>query len=286
MTAQIIDGKKVSSEILQRIAREVEELKSKYNKVPGLAVVLVGEDPASMIYVRNKNKQCRKIGFTSFEHTLPASTEENQLLELINQLNQNDAVNGILVQLPLPKQIDSQRVLETIDPKKDVDGFHPINMGRLARGGDGLFPCTPLGVIELFDYYKIDIEGKHAVVLGRSNIVGKPLALLLLRRNATVTLCHSRTKNLPEHARSADLLIAAIGKAGFVVPEMVRPGAVVIDVGINRVNGKLKGDVDFDSVAEKASYITPVPGGVGLMTIAMLMSNSLKAFKHQMQLEN
>lgn len=286
MAAQIIDGKKVSSEILQRIAREVGELKSKYNKIPGLAVVLVGEDPASTIYVRNKNKQCREIGFMSFEHTLPASTEENQLLELIDQLNQNDAVNGILVQLPLPKQIDCQRVLETIDPKKDVDGFHPINMGRLVRGGDGLFPCTPLGVIELFDYYKIDIEGKHAVVLGRSNIVGKPLALLLLRRNATVTLCHSRTRNLPEHARSADLLIAAIGKAGFVIPEMVRPGAVVIDVGINRVNGKLKGDVDFDSVAEKASYITPVPGGVGPMTIAMLMSNSLKAFKHQMQLEN
>ncbi|MFQ5716589.1 MAG: bifunctional methylenetetrahydrofolate dehydrogenase/methenyltetrahydrofolate cyclohydrolase FolD [Nitrospinales bacterium] len=283
MTAQIIDGKKVSAEILKRIARDAAESKSECQKVPGLAVILVGSDPASMVYVRNKNRQCREMGFALFEKTLPASATENQLLELIDDLNRNESVNGILVQLPLPRHITSRRVLEAVDPAKDVDGFHPINAGRLARGGDGLFPCTPLGIVELLDYYKIDIQGKHAVILGRSNIVGKPLAFLLLRRNATVTLCHSYTKNLPELAQSADLLVAAVGKAGFVTAEMVQPGAVVIDVGIHRrTDGKLTGDVDFGPVAEKAAYVTPVPGGVGPMTIAMLMNNTLKAFMEKM----
>jgi len=281
VTARIIDGKKVASEVLAQTAQRAADLKSQYARTPGLAVVLVGDDPASAVYVRNKNKRCREIGFTSFEHRLPSSTRENQLLNLIRDLNRDEAVNGILVQLPLPKPIDAQRVLEAIDPEKDVDGFHPLNLGRLARGGSGLFPCTPVGVIELLDYYKIDIDGKNAVVLGRSNIVGKPLAFLLLRRNATVTLCHSHTRDLPQLARSADLLFAAIGKPGFVTADMVRPEAVVIDVGISRVDGKLKGDVDFDPVAQKAAWITPVPGGVGPMTIAMLMNNTLMAFENQ-----
>ncbi|MFQ5673924.1 MAG: bifunctional methylenetetrahydrofolate dehydrogenase/methenyltetrahydrofolate cyclohydrolase FolD [Nitrospinales bacterium] len=286
MAARIIDGKKVASEILARTAQRAADLKSQYAGTPGLAVVLVGDDPASAVYVRNKNKRCREIGFTSFEHRLPGSTRETQLLNLIRDLNRDKAVNGILVQLPLPESIDAQRILEAIDPEKDVDGFHPLNAGRLVRGDNGLFPCTPVGVIELLDYYKIDIEGKNAVVLGRSNIVGKPLAFLLLRRNATVTLCHSRTRDLPRMARTADLLIAAIGKPGFVTADMVRPGAVVVDVGINRVDGKLKGDVDFDPVAQQAAWITPVPGGVGPMTIAMLMNNTLTAFENQNRQES
>ena len=274
-----IDGKEVSAQIKEQVAAEVETLKQKTGKVPGLAVVLVGEDPASAVYVRNKNKTCDKVGFQSFSHTLPADTDENKLLELIAELNANTAVNGILVQLPLPKHINEQKVLEAIDPAKDVDGFHPVNVGYLTSGADALAPCTPAGIIEMLDYYKIDIEGKHAVILGRSNIVGKPMASLLLKRNATVTICHSRTRDLPAMAASADILVAAIGKARFVTADMVGEGAVVIDVGINRVDGKLVGDVDFDAVAEKASFLTPVPGGVGPMTIAMLMKNTLKAFK-------
>lgn len=286
MAAHIIDGKAVAAIFLERVTQRGANLKSRFAKTPGLAVVLVGDDPASSVYVRNKNKRCREVGFQSFEHHLPKYTTETQLLQVIEELNRNEEVNGILVQLPLPEQINAQRVLEAVDPEKDVDGFHPINAGHLARGSGSLFPCTPVGVIELLDHYKIPIEGKNAVILGRSNVVGKPLAFLLLKRNATVTLCHSRTRNLPEMARSADLLIAAIGKPGFVTEEMVQPGAVVIDVGINRVEGKLTGDVDYEKVTQKASYITPVPGGVGPMTIAMLMSNTLKAFEIKNKLDS
>ncbi len=275
----LIDGKKVSAEIKEQVAREVDKLKKQTGKVPGLAVVLVGEDPASAVYVKNKNKTCEKMGFQSFSHPLSADTEEKVLLKLIAGLNANPEVNGILVQLPLPDHINEQKVLEAIDPKKDVDGFHPVNVGYLTSGADALAPCTPAGIIEMLDFYKIDIEGKHAVILGRSNIVGKPMASLLLKRHATVTICHSRTRDLPAMARSADILVAAIGKPRFVTEDMVGEGATVIDVGINRVDGKLVGDVDFDKVAEKAAFITPVPGGVGPMTIAMLMKNTLSAFK-------
>jgi methylenetetrahydrofolate dehydrogenase (NADP+)/methenyltetrahydrofolate cyclohydrolase len=276
---ELIDGKHVSSVIKERVQAQVAELQKKSGQVPGLAVVLVGEDPASSVYVRNKNKTCEKMGFKSISHNLPADTDEATLLKLVDELNRDDSVHGILVQLPLPKQIDSQRVLEAIDPRKDVDGFHPVNVGHLVSGVKTLAPCTPAGIIEMLDHYKIGIEGKRAVVIGRSNIVGKPVALLLLQRHATVTICHSRTQDLPGVAREADILIGAIGKARFVTADFVKEGAVVIDVGINRVDGKLVGDVDFDKVAEKCSYITPVPGGVGPMTIAMLMQNTLSAFK-------
>jgi len=274
----LIDGKKVSKEIRQRIAHKVQVVKNQTGRVPGLATVLVGEDPASAVYVRNKNKTCQELGFNSFEHTLPATTKENDLLALVDELNRNEKVSGILVQLPLPGHIDSQKVLEAIDPAKDVDGFHPVNVGKLVTGTATLVPCTPAGIMELLNYYSVGIEGRHAVVLGRSNIVGKPVALLLLQRNATVTICHSRTQDLPAVTKSADILVAAVGKAGFVTGDMVREGAVVIDVGINRVDGKLTGDVAFDEVEPKAALITPVPGGVGPMTIAMLMQNTLKAF--------
>ncbi|NIQ00833.1 MAG: bifunctional methylenetetrahydrofolate dehydrogenase/methenyltetrahydrofolate cyclohydrolase FolD [Nitrospinaceae bacterium] len=276
----LIDGKKVSAEIKEQVAAEVETLKQQTGQVPGLAVVLVGEDPASAVYVRNKNKTCGKMGFHSFSHTLSADTQEGELLKLIAELNANPEVNGILVQLPLPKQINEQKVLEAIDPAKDVDGFHPVNVGYLTSGADSLAPCTPAGIIEMLDHYKIEIEGRNAVILGRSNIVGKPMASLLLKRHATVTICHSRTQDLAGVARSADILVAAIGKPRFVTADMVKEGAVVIDVGINRVDGKLVGDVDFDAAAEKAAFMTPVPGGVGPMTIAMLMKNTLKAFKN------
>ncbi len=275
----LIDGKKVSAEIKEQVAAETGRLQQQTGKVPGLAVVLVGEDPASAVYVKNKNKTCTTMGFQSFSHTLATDTEEKELLKLIAELNANPEVNGILVQLPLPAHINAPKVLEAVDPKKDVDGFHPINVGILTSGGNGPAPCTPAGIIEMLDFYKIGIEGKHAVILGRSNIVGKPIASLLLKRHATVTICHSRTRDLPAVARSADILVAAIGKPRFVTPDMVKEGAVVIDVGINRVDGKLVGDVDFEKVAEKAAFITPVPGGVGPMTIAMLMKNTLNAFK-------
>ena len=275
----LIDGKKVSMEIRSRLKQETEELKNKTGRMPGLATVLVGEDPASAVYVRNKNKVCQEVGFQSFGQNLPAETTEDELLEVIKKLNENDEVNGILVQLPLPDHIDSEKILLSIKPEKDVDGFHPINVGKLAIGNALLTPCTPTGIIELLDYYNIEIAGKHAVVLGRSNIVGKPVALLLLQRNATVTICHSRTSNLKQVTSQADILIAAVGRPGFVGSEMVKDNAVVIDVGINRVDGKLTGDVEFEPVAEKTSYITPVPGGVGPMTIALLIENTLKAFK-------
>ena len=275
----IIDGKKISSQIKKEIFAEVRALKKKTGKTPGLAAVLVGDDPASALYVRNKNKTCKNVGFQSFENILPANTNEKTLLNLVDELNKDSKVNGILVQLPLPAQIDSKKVLETINPEKDVDGFHLENVGRLVTGNPTFKPCTPAGIIELLDQYKVDIEGKQAVVLGRSNIVGKPVASLLLARNATVTICHSRTKDLPTISRSADILVAAIGKPHFVTSNMVKNDAVVIDVGINRVGNKLVGDVDYESVLKKASLVTPVPGGVGPMTIAMLMVNTLQAFK-------
>ena len=275
----LIDGKKVSAEVRARLAKEANELKEKTGRVPGLATVLVGDDPASAVYVRNKNKICRELGFNSFEQKLAADTSEGKLLQLIKELNSNNDIHGILVQLPLPNQIDSEKILQAIDPNKDVDGFHPINVGKLVVGNALLTPCTPTGIIKLLDYYEIDISGKHAVILGRSNIVGKPVSMLLLQRNATITICHSRTKNLDEITRSADILVAAIGRANFVTENMVSEGTIVIDVGINRVDGKLTGDINFEPVSKKASYITPVPGGVGPMTIALLMENTLKAFK-------
>jgi methylenetetrahydrofolate dehydrogenase (NADP+)/methenyltetrahydrofolate cyclohydrolase len=275
----LIDGKKVSAEVRVFLAKEVKELKEKTGRVPGLATVLVGDDPASAVYVRNKNKICRELGFKSFEQKLSLDTSEAKLLKLIKELNSNNDIHGILVQLPLPNQIDSEKILQAIDPNKDVDGFHPINVGKLVVGNAFLTPCTPSGIIKLLDHYEIDISGKHAVILGRSNIVGKPVSMLLLQRNATITICHSRTKNLEGITRSADILVAAIGRANFVTENMVSKGAIVIDVGINRVDGKLTGDIDFEPVSKKASYITPVPGGVGPMTIALLMENTLKAFK-------
>ena len=275
----LIDGKKVSAEVRNRLAEETKILKEKTGKEPGLATVLVGDDPASAVYVRNKNKTCRELGFQSFENQLSSDTTEEQLLNLIDDLNSNPNVHGILVQLPLPDQIDSEKILQAIDPKKDVDGFHPVNVGKLVVGNALLTPCTPTGIIELLDHYGIEISGKHAVIIGRSNIVGKPVSMLLLQRNATITICHSRTKNLEEVTRRADILIAAVGRPHFVTENMVSEGTAVIDVGINRVDGKLTGDVEFEPVSKKASYITPVPGGVGPMTIALLMENTLKAFK-------
>ena len=276
----IIDGKMVASQIKKKIASEVESLKQKTGETPGLAVVLVGDDPASSVYVRNKNKTCKDLGFQSFENILPANTKESTLLDLIDELNKNERVSGILVQLPLPSHISSYKILEAINPQKDVDGFHLENIGRLVTGNATFKPCTPEGIIQLLDHYKVDVEGKNAVVLGRSNIVGKPISLLLLERNATVTICHSRTKNLSAITKLADILIAAIGKPNFVTADMVKDDVVIIDVGINRVNDKLIGDVDYQSVSKKASLITPVPGGVGPMTIAVLMANTLQAFKN------
>ena len=276
----IIDGKRVASQIKENIVAEVRSLKQKTGKTPGLAVVLVGDDHASAVYVRTKNKTCKNLGFQSFENILPANTSESTLLGLIDELNKDERVSGILVQLPLPSHISSYKILEAINPQKDVDGFHLVNIGRLVTGNATFKPCTPEGIIQLLDHYKVDIEGKNAVVLGRSNIVGKPISLLLLERNATVTICHSRTKNLSAITKSADILIAAIGKPNFVTSDMVKNDVVVIDVGINRVNDKLIGDVDYQSVSKKASLITPVPGGVGPMTIAVLMANTLQAFKN------
>ena len=278
----LIDGKKISGEIRNRLAEEIQKLKKKTGKTPGLATVLVGDDPASAVYVRNKNKICGELGFQSFEQKLSADTSEGKLLQLVEELNSNKDVHGILVQLPLPDQIDSEKILQAIDPQKDVDGFHPINVGKLVVGNALLTPCTPTGIIELLDRYDIEISGKHAVIIGRSNVVGNPVSMLLLQRNATITICHSRTQNLEEITRSADILVAAVGRANFVTEEMVSEGTVVIDVGINRVDGKLTGDVDFEPVSKKASHITPVPGGVGPMTIALLMENTLKAFKESL----
>jgi methylenetetrahydrofolate dehydrogenase (NADP+)/methenyltetrahydrofolate cyclohydrolase len=279
--AETIDGKKVSEHIRKEIAEEVKKLKEETGKVPGLAAVLVGENPASQIYVRNKRKACDEVGIYSEEYKLPEETTENDLLSLIRKLNEDKKIHGILVQLPLPKHINEAKIIRNVSPLKDVDGFHPENVGLLAEGNPRFISCTPYGIIKLLDYYGLEIQGKEAVVVGRSNIVGKPVSLLLLHRHATVTVCHSRTKRLEEVTRRADILVAAIGRGRFITKDMVKEGTVVIDVGINRLpDGKLAGDVDFESVQEKASFITPVPGGVGPMTIAMLLWNTLSSAKN------
>ena len=268
-----LDGKALAEKMRAQIREETESLARR----PTLAVILVGEDPASQVYVRNKEKDCVECGILSQGYRLPAQTSEAQLLELIDVLNENDRVDGILVQLPLPEHISQEKVLHAIRPDKDVDAFHPFNVGKIVTGEQGFLPCTPAGVMALLREYEIDIAGKDCVVVGRSNIVGKPMALLLLQENATVTICHSRTVDLASHTRRADILVAAIGKPRFITADMVKDGAVVVDVGINRVDGKLCGDVDFGPVSQKASYFTPVPGGVGKMTIAMLMDNTVAA---------
>jgi len=276
--AIIIDGKKVSQDVRNEIREKALLLKEERGLVPGLAVILVGEDSASKIYVRRKEEACKEAGFLSREYRLPADTDEQQLLHIIDELNHEDTIHGILVQLPLPKQINSETIIEAIDPKKDVDGFHPYNMGHLFTGNPFHSSCTPSGILELLDRYGVEIKGKETVIVGRSNIVGKPLAMMLLARHATITVCHTRTKNLSEVTRRAKILVAAAGKAEMIKGNMVQEGAVVIDVGINRLDtGKLVGDVAFSEVSEKASYITPVPGGVGPMTIAMLLMNTLNA---------
>jgi len=276
--AIIIDGEKISQDVRNEIRQKALRLKEEQGLVPGLAVILVGEDPASRIYVRRKEEACREVGLLSREYRLPAETDERQLLHIIDELNHDKEIHGILVQLPLPKQINAESVIESIDPGKDVDGFHPYNMGHLFTGDAFHASCTPSGIIELLDRYDIGIEGKEAVIVGRSNIVGKPLSMMLLARHATITICHTRTKNLSEVTRRAEILVAAAGKAEMIRGDMVQEGAVVIDVGINRLDtGKLVGDVAFSEVSEKASYITPVPGGVGPMTIAMLLMNTLNA---------
>lgn len=280
--AQIIDGKAVSASVKQNVADECASLLQSTGKKPGLAVIIVGDDPASRVYVNNKKKACELVGFLSREYALPATTTQEELKELVNTLNNDSEINGILCQLPLPKHLDEKAVIEAISPSKDVDAFHAVNVGKIMIGDFDFLPCTPAGVMELLAYYDIDITGKECVVLGRSNIVGKPMSMLLLHKNGTVTICHSRTKNLSEVCSRADILVAAVGIPKFVKADMVKEGAVVVDVGINRdENGKLCGDVDFNAVESKVSYITPVPGGVGPMTIAMLMKNTLTAFKIQ-----
>ena len=281
MTAKILDGKAVSARIKEELRQKVQKIKEEGVTLK-LAVVIVGEDPASQVYVRNKEKACAEIGVESEKYALPAETTEAELLELVAKLNADEDTNGILVQLPLPKHIDEKTVLYAIDPKKDVDAFHPVNVGKIMIGDFDFVPCTPAGVMELIKESGIEICGKECVVIGRSNIVGKPQAMLLLHQNGTVTICHSRTKNLAEVTKKADILVAAVGIPKFVKADMVKPGAVVIDVGMDRdENGKLCGDVDFEEVKEVAGAITPVPGGVGPMTIAMLMQNTVKAAKVQ-----
>lgn len=279
--AIIIDGKKVSAQVKEQVRIETEELVKKGIK-PGLAVIIVGDDPASRVYVNNKKRACEKVGFLSKEFALPATTTQEELLALVNELNEDKEINGILCQLPLPKGLDEKAVIEAISPLKDVDAFHASNVGKIMIGDYDFLPCTPAGVMEMLHSYNIPVEGKECVVIGRSNIVGKPMAMLLLHENGTVTITHSRTKNLKEVTKRADILVAAIGKPKFVTADMVKEGAVVIDVGMDRdENGKLCGDVDFENVKEKCSAITPVPGGVGPMTIAVLMKNTLKACKIQ-----
>jgi methylenetetrahydrofolate dehydrogenase (NADP+)/methenyltetrahydrofolate cyclohydrolase len=284
--AQIIDGKAVSAAVKQEVADEAAKLREEKGLRVGLAVVIVGNNPASRVYVNNKKKACEAVGFQSYEYALEESTTQEQLLDLVNVLNRDDRVNGILVQLPLPKHIDEKAIINAISPEKDVDAFHPINVGKIMIGDYSFLPCTPAGVMRLIESTGTDITGKQCVVIGRSNIVGKPQAMLLLQKNGTVTICHSKTKNLKEVCLGADILVVAIGKANFVTGDMIKEGAVVIDVGMNRLdNGKLCGDVEFESAEKKASFITPVPGGVGPMTIAMLMKNTLTAAKQQAGIE-
>lgn len=286
MSAKILYGKEFAAQIKESARLEVEELKNKFNVTPGLAVIIVGENPASQVYVRNKHKTCEELGIKSEVVTMSENSTKDELLAKIDELNADKNIHGILVQLPLPDAIKnhSEEILNRIDPLKDVDGFHPVNVGKLVTGSPALVPCTPAGCIEMLDLAGIDIDGKRAVIIGRSNIVGKPMLHLLMARHATVTVCHSHTKNLPEVTREADILVAAMGKAKFVTADMIKPGAVVIDVGINRIAPKkLVGDVDFENAVEVASAITPVPGGVGLLTVAMLMKNVVKAVKLQLE---
>ncbi len=273
--ANIISGKEVSLKVKGEVREKALALKEKGIEI-GLAVIIVGDNPASRVYVNNKKKACDEVGFVSYEYALPEETTQQELLELVNRLNSDDKVNGILVQLPLPKQIDENAVINAISPDKDVDAFHPFNVGKIMIGEYAFLPCTPAGIMELIDSTGVDIAGKSCVVIGRSNIVGKPMSMLLLHRSGTVTICHSKTKNLKEICSQADILVAAVGRPNFVTGDMVKEGAVVIDVGINRMeDGKLCGDVNFAEAEKKASFITPVPGGVGPMTIAMLMKNTL-----------
>jgi methylenetetrahydrofolate dehydrogenase (NADP+)/methenyltetrahydrofolate cyclohydrolase len=278
MSGIIINGKQISQDIKDEVKVEVSSLKEQGIDVT-LAVVLVGQDPASQVYVRNKKIACEYTGIKSLSYELDESTTQDKLLELIDELNNREDVNGILVQLPLPKHIDEEKIIMAIDPTKDVDGFHPVSVGNLSIGRKGFVSCTPAGIIQLLKRSNVEIEGKKCVIIGRSNIVGKPVSMLLLRENATVTICHSRTKNLQEECKKADILVVAIGRAKFVTKDFVKEGAVIIDVGMNRLDGKLCGDVDFDECKEIASAITPVPRGVGPMTIAMLMKNCVEAAK-------
>lgn len=286
MTARLLEGKVFAAKLKEEAGKKAQELKAKYGITPGLAVIIVGENPASQVYVRNKHKACTELGFYSEGVELPATTTREELLAEIQRLNNDEKIHGILVQLPLPKELQpyESEVLEAINPLKDVDGFHPVNVGRLVTGQKALVPCTPHGCLRMLELAEIPVEGANAVIIGRSNIVGKPMLHLLLGKNATVTICHSRTKNLAEITRQADILVAAVGKAGFVTADMVKPGAAVIDVGINRIaTKKLVGDVDFEAVKEVAGAITPVPGGVGLLTIAMLMQNTVEAARLQLE---
>jgi len=286
MPVQIIDGKAIANKLKLQIRQEVDHLKA-CGVQPGLAAVLVGDNPASVIYVRNKRKACDEVGIYSEEHRLPEQSKQEDLLHLIESLNSNSKINGILIQLPLPKQIDTDRVLNAVSPAKDVDGLHPYNVGRLTMGTPQFVPCTPAGVIAMLDEHKIQIEGQRAVIVGRSNLVGRPLSLLLMHRHATITVCHSRTKEIGAVCREGDILVAAIGKPKFITAEMVKKGAVVIDVGINRLEtAQLVGDVDFDPVSKKAGWITPVPGGVGPMTVVMLMYNTLQAAKRTVKMQS
>lgn len=286
MTARLLEGKVFAAKLKEEAGKKAQELKAKYGITPGLAVIIVGENPASQVYVRNKHKACTELGFYSEGVEMPATTTREELLAEIQRLNNDEKIHGILVQLPLPKELQpyESEVLEAINPLKDVDGFHPVNVGRLVTGQKALVPCTPHGCLRMLELADIPVEGANAVIIGRSNIVGKPMLHLLLGKNATVTICHSRTKNLAEITRQADILVAAVGKAGFVTADMVKPGATVIDVGINRIAPKkLVGDVDFEAVKEVAGAITPVPGGVGLLTIAMLMQNTVEAARLQLE---
>ena len=275
----ILNGKETAAQIRQELKEEIVQLKAQAGRAPGLAVILVGDDPASQVYVRNKEKACAEVGIISRGFRLPASISQAELEDKIRALNDDPEIDGILLQLPLPKGLDSQRCLELISPKKDVDGFHPVNVGKLTLGLDGFRSCTPAGIMTLLKRYDLSVQGKKAVVIGRSNIVGKPLALMLLQENATVTICHSRTKDLPAEVRQADFVFAAVGRAKFVTADMVKDGAVVVDVGINRTEQGLVGDCDFDNLKDKVSAITPVPGGVGPMTIAQLLVNTVQSFK-------
>lgn len=281
----ILDGKKTSSQIKEEIKEELKGIKGKVGKVPGLAIVLVGENPASKIYVNSKIKGCAELGFESFAHYLPENVTEEELLNVIRELNEDEKVDGILVQLPLPKHIDEKKVVDTIAFSKDVDGFKPENMGLLFLGDkNSIKPCTPSGIVELFKRYELEVEGKDVVIIGRSNIVGKPMAGFFINEGATVTICNSKTKNLADKLKEADIIVAAMGVAKFVKADMVKDGAIIIDVGINRTEEGLFGDVDFENVAPKCKWITPVPGGVGPMTVAMLFKNTLSAFKRNKKL--